>query len=91
MKYIDSKESISPWNQEIKLIMSFTIYRKREGNKIKFLHRRSLQTYTHTHTHTHTHNSDDKARKTHTHTEVDTKVATFIQVHTAYCCTRKNS
>ena len=44
--------------------MSFTIDRKREGNKIKFLHRRSLQTYTHTHTH----NLDDKARKTHTHT-----------------------
>jgi len=42
--------------------MSFTIDRKREGNKIKFLHRRSLQT------HTHTQNSDDKARKTHTHT-----------------------
>ena len=61
---IDSKESISPWNQEIKLNMSFTIDRKREGNKIKFLHRRSLQTYTHTHTH----NLDDKARKTHTHT-----------------------
>ena len=69
--------------------MSFTIDRKREGNKIKFLHRRSLQTYTHTHTHTHT--TQMTKQEKHTHTEVDTKVATFIQVHTAYCCTRKNS
>ena len=58
--------------------MSFTIYRKREGNKIKFLHRRSLQTYTHTH------KTQMTKQEKHTHTQVDTKVATFIQVHTAY-------